>query len=46
MDAYGVDGVPTLAVQGRFLTSPSQAKGADKTLAVVEYLAAQVRAGH
>jgi thiol:disulfide interchange protein DsbA len=46
MDAYGVDGVPTLAVQGRFLTSPSQAKGPDKVLAVVEYLAAQVRAGH
>ena len=46
MNAYGVDGVPTIAVQGRFLTSPSLAKGAEKTLAVVEYLAAQVHAGH
>jgi len=46
MDAYGVDSVPTLAVQGRFLTSPSLAKGEEKTLSVVEYLAGQVRAGH
>ena len=46
MDAYGVDSVPTLAVQGRFLTSPALAKGEEKTLSVVEYLAAQARAGH
>ena len=46
MDAYGVDSVPTLAVQGRFLTSPALAKGEEKTLSVVEYLAGQVRAGH
>lgn len=46
MQAYGVDSVPTLAVQGRFLTSPAQAKGEEKTFAVVEYLCAQVRAGH
>jgi len=46
MDAYGVDGVPTLVVQGRWKTSPSQAKGEAKVLAVVDYLAAQVRAGH
>jgi len=46
MEAYGVDGVPTIAVQGRFLTSPSQAKSEQGTFAVVEYLAAQVRAGH
>ena len=35
-----------IAVQGRFLTSPSLAKGEEKTLSVVEYLAGQVRAGH
>ncbi len=46
MDAYGVDSVPTLVVQGRWKTSPAQAKGEGKVLAVVEYLAAQVRAGH
>jgi thiol:disulfide interchange protein DsbA len=46
MDAYGVDSVPTLVVQGRWKTSPAQAKGEGKVLAVVDYLAAQVRAGH
>lgn len=46
MEAYGVDSVPTLAVQGRFLTSPALAKGEQQTVAVVEYLAGQVRAGH
>ncbi len=38
-------GVPTLAVQGRWLTSPAQARGAAQALAVVDSLAAQVRAG-
>ena len=45
MDSYGIDGVPALAVQGRFVTSPLQAKGEEKCLAVVEYLVAQVHAG-
>ena len=44
-DAYGIDGVPTLGVQGRFVTSPSLAKGEAQTLAAVDYLVAQVRAG-
>ena len=42
----GTDGVPTLMVQGRFLTSPSTAHGETKALATVDYLVAQVRAGH
>jgi thiol:disulfide interchange protein DsbA len=42
----GTDGVPTLMVQGRFLTSPSIARGETKALATVDYLVAQVRAGH
>ena len=42
----GADGVPTLMVQGRFLTSPAIARGEHKALATVEWLAAQVRAGH
>ena len=46
MTAYNVDSVPTLAVGGRFLTSPSSAKGAPQALAVVDYLVAQIRAGH
>ena len=44
-DAYGIDGVPTLGVQGRFVTSPSLAKGEAQTLAALDYLVAQVRAG-
>ena len=46
MDTYGIDGVPTLVVQGRFATSPATAKSADKALAAVDYLVAQIRAGH
>lgn len=42
----GTDGVPTLMVQGRFLTSPSTAHGEAKALATVDYLVAQVRGGH
>ena len=37
-DAYGVDGVPTLGVQGRFRTSASMAGGAEQTFRVVDYL--------
>ena len=46
MDAFGVDSVPTIAVGGRYLTSPAQAKGEARTLTVVEALVAQIRAGH
>ncbi len=42
----GVDGVPTIMIQGRFLTSPVLTKSETKTVAVVDYLAAQIRAGH
>ena len=37
-DAYGVDGVPTLGVQGRYRTSASMAGGAEQTFRVVDYL--------
>jgi len=46
MDAYGVDGVPTLVVGGQYVTSPSLAKGEKQALAVVDYLVAKVRGGH
>ena len=48
MNLYGVDsiGVPALAVQGRWVTSPKQAKGAKEALAVVDYLVAQARSAH
>ena len=35
---YGIDGVPALAVNGKYLTAPSMARGEDKALAVVDYL--------
>ena len=40
---YKIDGVPTLAIQGLYLTSPSIAGGADKSLAVADALIAQAR---
>lgn len=45
MDAYGVTGVPALAIQGRWVTSPGLAKGEDKAIAVAQALVAQVLAG-
>ncbi len=46
-EACGIDsvGVPALVVQGRWVTSPRQAKGAPQALAVVDYLVAQAKAG-
>jgi thiol:disulfide interchange protein DsbA len=43
--ASGANAVPMMMVQGRFLTSPTIARGYDKALAVVDRLAAQVLAG-
>jgi len=47
-EACGIDsvGVPALVVQGRWLTSPRQAKGATQALAVSDYLIGRARAGH
>ena len=45
---FGVDtgpGVPTLAVQGRWLTSPAQAGGARQALAVADWLIERARKG-
>jgi len=41
--SYQLDGVPALAVDGRFVTSPAQAGGDDKALAVVDALIAKAR---
>jgi len=46
MTTWGIDGVPTIVVGGMYQTSPSLAKGEDKTLRVVDYLVAKMRAGH
>jgi thiol:disulfide interchange protein DsbA len=35
---YKIDGVPTLAIQGRFITSPELARGAPQSLAVTDAL--------
>ena len=40
---YKVDGVPMLAVNGKFVTSPSIAAGQEKCLAVMDYLLEQER---
>ncbi|MBQ0960549.1 thiol:disulfide interchange protein DsbA/DsbL [Ideonella sp. 4Y11] len=43
MEAYRVDGVPMLAIQGRWTTSGSTAGTHEKALAVADYLIAQAR---
>lgn len=43
MEAYRVDGVPMLAIQGRWTTSASTAGSHEKALAVADYLIAQAR---
>ena len=40
---YKIDGVPTLSVNGKFITSPSIANGQEKSLAVMDYLIAEER---
>ncbi|MBC7916493.1 MAG: thiol:disulfide interchange protein DsbA/DsbL [Rhodoferax sp.] len=45
VNAYMVESVPLLAVQGRFQTSPALAKGAEGALRVTNYLVQQVRSG-
>lgn len=44
-EAYKIDGVPTIGVQGRFWTSVALAQGPDRALAVTDYLAQRVRSG-
>lgn len=44
-DAYGVDSVPMLGVQGRYRTSAAMAGGVDKAFAVVDYLVDVSRKG-
>ncbi len=44
--AYHLDGVPTLTVNGRFVTSPELAHGEDQALLVCDALIRKSRAGH
>jgi protein dithiol oxidoreductase (disulfide-forming) len=43
--AYQLDGVPTLTVNGRYITSPEKAGGEDQALRVVDALIRKSRAG-
>lgn len=43
--AYELEGVPLLAIGGRFLTSPAQAGGQQQTLTVADALIARARKG-
>jgi thiol:disulfide interchange protein DsbA len=42
-DGYRIEGVPTLGIQGRFMTSPSIAGTSERALAVADQLIAQVK---
>ena len=42
-DAYALDGVPALGINGRYFTSGSQAKTLERALQVAEYLVVQSR---
>lgn len=44
MAAYKVDSVPTIAVQGRWATSPASAGGLEQATAVTDYLIQRARA--
>ena len=43
--AYKLDGVPTMMVNGRYSTSPSQTGSSEQTVAVVDYLIQRARKG-
>ena len=45
VSSYQIEGVPTLVVDGRYLTSPEMAEGEEGSLRVVDALVKKVRAG-
>ncbi|HEV8690531.1 MAG TPA: DsbA family protein, partial [Ideonella sp.] len=42
-DAYHVDGVPMVGIQGRYTTSPTMVGSAERTFPVVDYLISLAR---
>jgi thiol:disulfide interchange protein DsbA len=44
LDDYKIDGVPTLAVQGKYETGPATTNSLPGTITVLDYLVAQIRA--
>jgi thiol:disulfide interchange protein DsbA len=45
VNAYKVDSVPMIGVQGRYTTSPAQAGTHERTLPVMDYLIQRARQG-
>jgi thiol:disulfide interchange protein DsbA len=45
VNAYKVDSVPMIGVQGRYTTSPAQAGTHERTLPVIDYLIQRARQG-
>ena len=43
LGTYGVQGVPTMVVDGRFVTSASRAGGVPQMMEVLEFLVARAR---
>jgi thiol:disulfide interchange protein DsbA len=43
VQAYRLDGVPAIGIQGRYLTSPSMAGSPERALLVASYLIDKVR---
>ena len=44
-NAYGIDSVPSLGIDGRYFTSGTQAKTLERALLVTDFLIGQVRSG-
>jgi protein dithiol oxidoreductase (disulfide-forming) len=44
LETYKIDGVPTLAVQGKYETGPAATDSLPGTIQVLDYLVQQVRA--
>jgi thiol:disulfide interchange protein DsbA len=44
MEAYGIDGVPAFAVNGKYFTSPSMVGSNEGVLKVIDELVARERA--
>lgn len=44
MNDYQIDGVPTVVIQGKYVTSPAQTQSLDGTIKVMDWIDAQIRA--
>lgn len=44
LNDYQIDGVPTVVIQGKYVTSPAQTQSLDGTIKVIDFIDAQIRA--